>query len=98
MKKVLWLVGMAVSFVALCADLSPAQSAPANLTFAVNDQSDAIDNNLGDGVCLAANGKCTLRAAIQEANVQYAASPARCSRFPCPAATSSPVRASITSR
>jgi CSLREA domain-containing protein len=45
----------------------------ASATFTVNDQSDAVDNSIGDGVCLATNGKCTLRAAIQEANAQYAA-------------------------
>ncbi|HTP07710.1 MAG TPA: hypothetical protein VMP08_05640, partial [Anaerolineae bacterium] len=47
-------------------------SAPTDTSFTVNDQSDAIDSNIGDGICQAANGKCTLRAAIQEANVQYA--------------------------
>ncbi len=49
-----------------------AQSAPADATFFVDDQSDAVDSFIGDGVCLATNGKCTLRAAIQEANAQYA--------------------------
>ncbi|MCY2991008.1 MAG: S8 family serine peptidase [Planctomycetota bacterium] len=29
---------------------------------------DAVDANVGDGVCVTASGKCTLRAAIQEAN------------------------------
>lgn len=53
----------------------PIRAAPADATFVVNDQTDAVDNNLGDGVCLAANGMCTLRAAIQEANVQYAGHP-----------------------
>jgi CSLREA domain-containing protein len=52
-----------------------AQSASADATFVVNDQSDAVDTNIGDGVCLATNGRCTLRAAIQEANAQYAAHP-----------------------
>jgi CSLREA domain-containing protein len=62
-------IGTALLFCAL------AQSASADATFVVNDQTDAVDNNIGDGVCLAANGKCTLRAAIQEANAQYAAHP-----------------------
>jgi predicted outer membrane repeat protein len=43
-------------------DLSPAAA------FTVNDNSDSIDAAPGNGACLDANGKCTLRAAIQEAN------------------------------
>ncbi len=38
------------------------------VTFAVNDVSDAVDANPGDGVCATATGACTLRAAIQQAN------------------------------
>lgn len=37
-------------------------------TFQVSSQIDAHDANPGDGVCAAANGQCTLRAAIEEAN------------------------------
>jgi CSLREA domain-containing protein len=37
-------------------------------TFTVNDTTDAVDANPGDGVCATAQGKCTLRAAVQEAN------------------------------
>jgi CSLREA domain-containing protein len=37
-------------------------------TFQVNSQIDAHDANPGDGVCAAANGSCTLRAALEEAN------------------------------
>ncbi len=37
-------------------------------TFDVNDQTDAVDANPGDGVCLTAANTCTLRAAVQEAN------------------------------
>src|SRR5438876_3984436 len=75
MKILILLVSSAVAFIMLMASLAPADSAPADASFAVNDQSDAVDNNIGDGVCLAANGKCTLRAAIQEANAQFAAHP-----------------------
>ncbi|MCY2987091.1 MAG: S8 family serine peptidase, partial [Planctomycetota bacterium] len=39
----------------------------------VDTLEDAVDANVGDGVCAAASGVCTLRAAIQEAN---AAAPA----------------------
>ena len=37
-------------------------------TFDVNDTTDAVDDNPGDGVCHTAANTCTLRAAIQEAN------------------------------
>ena len=37
-------------------------------TFTVNDTSDLMDDNIGDGVCHTATGTCTLRAAVQEAN------------------------------
>lgn len=41
------------------------------LSFSVNTTADAVDMNVGDGICAANTGagvKCTLRAAIQEAN------------------------------
>ena len=37
-------------------------------TFTVNSTDDAVDANPGDGSCATAQGVCTLRAAIQEAN------------------------------
>ena len=37
-------------------------------TFTVSSTTDAVDSNIGNGVCLTAGGVCTLRAAIQEAN------------------------------
>jgi hypothetical protein len=43
-------------------DLSPAAA------FTVNDNGDSTDAAPGNGACSDANGKCTLRAAIQEAN------------------------------
>src|SRR5215470_2926026 len=36
--------------------------------FNVNSTQDAVDVDPGDGICATATGKCTLRAAIQEAN------------------------------
>jgi hypothetical protein len=36
--------------------------------FTVNNNGDAVDSNIGNGVCSTAGGVCTLRAAIQEAN------------------------------
>src|SRR5215471_10940261 len=37
-------------------------------TFTVNDTGDGADANIGDGICDNGHNKCTLRAAIQEAN------------------------------
>src|SRR5579864_6552015 len=45
-----------------------------SVTFAVNSTADALDATPGDGICDTAIGRCTLRAAIEEANVQPAAS------------------------
>src|ERR1700682_1707889 len=45
----------------------------AGLTFTVNANTDAVDVNPGDGVCATALGKCTLRAAVQEANATLGA-------------------------
>jgi hypothetical protein len=38
------------------------------MTFVVDDESDANDMNPGDGLCADAEGRCTLRAAIEETN------------------------------
>jgi CSLREA domain-containing protein len=38
------------------------------VTFTVNSTADAVDASPGDGVCATSGGKCTLRAAVQEAN------------------------------
>ncbi len=46
----------------------PAQAAAAGATLVVDSTMDAVDTNVGDGVCRAAGTGCTLRAAIQEAN------------------------------
>ena len=47
--------------------------AVAGLTFTVNNNLDAPDLHPGDGVCEAAPGICTLRAAVQEANAHVGA-------------------------
>jgi CSLREA domain-containing protein len=44
--------------------------AAAALTFTVNSSSDAVDSNIGNGVCASSSG-CTLRAAIAEANSHF---------------------------
>lgn len=51
---------------ALCTSAAALPSAAA--TFNVNATVDAVDVTPGNGVCATAAGKCTLRAAIQEAN------------------------------
>jgi CSLREA domain-containing protein len=45
-----------------------AHTAQAAVPFAVDDLSMEVDDNIGNGICHTANDKCTLRAAIQEAN------------------------------
>jgi CSLREA domain-containing protein len=62
--KPLALTVLALAFV-LCA--SPSAAAGGS-PFTVNDTTDAVDAHPGDGVCASASGKCTLRAAVQEAN------------------------------
>ncbi|MCS7178867.1 MAG: right-handed parallel beta-helix repeat-containing protein [Anaerolineae bacterium] len=48
---------------------APPTRANGGCTFTVNSTSDAGDANLGDGQCNDGTGKCTLRAAIQQANI-----------------------------
>jgi hypothetical protein len=47
-----------------------AQGAPDRRLLTVNDTNDTNDTNIADGLCLDANGKCTLRAAIDETNAR----------------------------
>ena len=53
---------------ALLAGLLLTAPAQANHIFSVNSTVDLADSNPGNGVCAAAGGACTLRAAVQEAN------------------------------
>lgn len=53
---------LACAVIHLAATVAPAA------TFRVDDAADAVDAAPGDGVCATAGGKCTLRAAVQEAN------------------------------
>ena len=41
--------------------------------FAVNSTADTVDVNVGNGQCATSTGACTLRAAIQEANIRHGA-------------------------
>lgn len=58
--------------IALLVALSVSQVMPTPMvqaaTLSVNSTADAVDVTPGDGLCTSANGDCTLRAAIQEAN------------------------------
>ena len=56
------LIGIALA----TATLAGAADSPSALTFAVNSDADLVDAKLGDGKCVASNGKCTLRAAFNE--------------------------------
>ncbi len=51
----------------------PVQTASAGATFQVNTPDDLVDSDIGDGKCMTAQGKCSLRAAIMEANHQAGA-------------------------
>jgi hypothetical protein len=68
-KRVLYhgsIVAVLASLVALAVALVvPAHAAS---VFTVDDASDAPDSAVGDGVCATAQGRCTLRAAVQEAD------------------------------
>ncbi len=59
---VIILIGIALTSVSLAG----AATGPADLTFKVDSTADLIDAKLGDGKCQASNGKCTLRAALNE--------------------------------
>ena len=66
--KSMALTGVVIA-VALAGSPAPATSIqPGGQTFEVTSTTDAVDVAPGDGVCGAANGECTLRAAIQETN------------------------------
>ncbi len=66
MKKIN-LVWFALMFLLLSAAFAVNVKA-INLYFVVNSANDSVDASPGDGVCADADGKCTLRAAIQETN------------------------------
>lgn len=68
-KRVIYhgsIAAVIASLVALALALAvPARAAS---VFTVDDASDAPDSVVGDGVCATAQGRCTLRAAVQEAD------------------------------
>ncbi len=64
------LLPVLVASVVVAAGLAvfPADPADAATTLTVNSTGDQSDRNPGDGICLTGAGKCSLRAAIEEAN------------------------------
>lgn len=62
------LVGLLVALTALAAPGVPPASAAVNQVFTVTSSLDQVDALPGNGFCSDANGECTLRAAIMEAN------------------------------
>jgi CSLREA domain-containing protein len=60
-------IALAIAFLPLVMPTA-ARAAPPGLTFTVTSAADLPDTDVGDGVCLASNGLCTLRAAIMQAN------------------------------
>ena len=61
------MVALAASGVA--AAMASTASAAQAATFHVNSTADAVDAHPGDGKCAAASGRCTLRAAVMEADL-----------------------------
>src|SRR6478672_1313514 len=65
-------VGVSVASIALLFGLllfgSSAAAVTSVVTFTVNVTTDSVDAVSGDGICADANGKCSLRAAIMEAD------------------------------
>ncbi len=53
---------------AFAAVMCSSWTTPFAADFNVNSTADVVDKDLSDGVCLTATGKCTLRAAIMQAN------------------------------
>ncbi len=69
MKKSHWFAAAATLLLLASILFAQAASAhPQDKTYTVNSNTSAVDANPGDGVCATAGGKCTLYAAIQEAN------------------------------
>ena len=65
---------MILLFVLLGSVTIPAKADPAAITFVVNTWQDSHDSNTGDGVCNNGAGSCSLRAAIEQANVSSSSS------------------------
>ncbi|MFN2181888.1 MAG: carbohydrate binding domain-containing protein [Candidatus Promineifilaceae bacterium] len=63
------IAGMLILILVLSASTAaPHAVAAPQIAFNVNSTADLPDNNPGDGFCIATNGLCTLRAALEETN------------------------------
>jgi CSLREA domain-containing protein len=74
MKLKLLSAALVTIFILSLFGLIPIQALPEAQTYIVNSDTDAPDNIPGDGICATFGGNCTLRAAIQEANLDGVAS------------------------
>ena len=63
-----------VALVLAASTVLTAPSAAEAADFTINSTADAVDASAGDGKCAVADGRCTLRAAVQEANALGGAS------------------------
>src|SRR5688572_4185896 len=54
---------------AVCVLMATAPAAAHAAEFTVDSTADVVDGNVGNGICATTAGRCTLRAAIQEANM-----------------------------
>jgi hypothetical protein len=68
MRKVFPFLTIFLLLIPQVASVRPVEAAAADNTFMVNSSEDLPDGNVSDNICLALNGKCTLRAAIMQAN------------------------------
>src|ERR687896_1209197 len=68
------LVGLLIALAVLAGGTLKADPArAAGFPLVVNDTADRPDVSVGNGVCATSAGRCTLRAAIQEANMRQGA-------------------------
>src|SRR5688572_13157385 len=61
-------IAVAAVAVALATCVGLQAAAASSATFVVTTTADALDVRVGDGLCAAGSGLCSLRAAVQEAN------------------------------
>jgi len=75
MKKSDWMIlaALAAAIAVLFSPLLPQQAVQAAGPFTVNTTADTQDSMPGNGVCADANGFCSLRAAVEEANANTTA-------------------------
>lgn len=84
-------VGSLFAIFALFALLPGAVQTAPGVTFNVNTTLDAVDANVGDGLCATAAAQCSLRAAIQESNFDAATEETILLSVPPPAPGMAPV-------